>query len=95
MDSLLNSILFWITLAHVSSNYLNEKECQSVVIKTYPQCQSDRGIQSSPDGLLGIASELISDAPANCLEAPMELGLQREGPCADLLQSPIEDNWGK
>ncbi|GFT07744.1 hypothetical protein TNCV_1213541 [Trichonephila clavipes] len=59
--------------------YLNEKECRPVMIKAYPQCQSDRMIYSFADGILGTAPELVSDAPAYCLQVPMELGQKRGG----------------
>ncbi|GFU31770.1 hypothetical protein TNCV_1176391 [Trichonephila clavipes] len=78
-----------------AANYLNENECQPVVIKTYPQCQIDRAIYSAPDSKLGSAPKLVSDALVYCLGSPMELRLKRGGPCKDLLHSPIRDDWGR
>ncbi|GFX22807.1 hypothetical protein TNCV_2605491 [Trichonephila clavipes] len=44
---------------------MNEKECRPVMLKAYPQCQSDSVVYSLPDGKLHKASELVSDTPAN------------------------------
>ncbi|GFV23984.1 hypothetical protein TNCV_1316381 [Trichonephila clavipes] len=45
-----------------------DMECRPVMMKTCPL--SVIAINSSPDGLLGTWSELVSDVPAYCLQAP-------------------------
>ncbi|GFT83925.1 transposable element Tcb2 transposase [Trichonephila clavipes] len=46
--------------------------------KDIPHCQCNRAIYSHPAGELDTASELCSDAPAYCLQAPMKLDLSEE-----------------
>ncbi|GFU42532.1 hypothetical protein TNCV_4556501 [Trichonephila clavipes] len=47
-----------------------------------------------PYGTRSKATELISVASAFCLQEQMELGRRRGRLCADLLCSPIRDDWG-
>ncbi|GFW12816.1 hypothetical protein TNCV_3885261 [Trichonephila clavipes] len=67
-----NSMLFRVASHMWAKSYLNEKECQHVVMKPFPQYLSDKPIYSPPDGLVDTTFELASDVPTYCLQAPME-----------------------
>ncbi|GFU26021.1 hypothetical protein TNCV_5105061 [Trichonephila clavipes] len=41
-----------------------------------------------------MATKVASDAPAYSLQAPLDLRLKRGEPFADLLHSPITNDWG-
>ncbi|GFV41780.1 hypothetical protein TNCV_3629311 [Trichonephila clavipes] len=64
--------------------------CDKDIPWGYPQCQNDRSIDSLPYGMLGMAMELISVAPAYCLKEPLKLGRRRGVPSVDSLSSPSE-----
>ncbi|GFU42876.1 hypothetical protein TNCV_3140411 [Trichonephila clavipes] len=50
-------------------------------------------LRNPPYGILGTATELVSDVPAYCLKEAMELERRRGAPCADPLHSLTANYW--
>ncbi|GFU14254.1 hypothetical protein TNCV_3579251 [Trichonephila clavipes] len=87
-----NNIHCWLASHLWIAIYLKEKECRFVVIKTYPQYQSDREIYSYPDGMLGTATEGFQTCQP-IVSKHQWIGTKARRACADPLRSPIRDYW--